>query len=82
MVNSMGKFRVDSLPNNVRIVWTAGLVEPDVKWMMVTMHVAITQAWSPSSTYQQLLTVWVVPQQLLQKAVSDTFSFEGGSKNP
>ena len=33
----------------------------------------------------QLLTVWWVPQQLLQKAVFDTFSFEGGwggSKNP
>ena len=44
----------------------------------------ITQAWSPSSTYQQLLTVWWVPQQLLQKAVFDTFTFEGGwgTKNP
>ena len=26
---------------------------------------AITQAWSPSSTYQQLLTVWWVPQDNL-----------------
>ena len=34
--------------------------------------------WSPSSTYQQLLTVWWVPQQLLQKALFDTFTFEGG----
>ena len=37
MVNSMGKFRVDSLPNRVRIVWTAGSLEPDDMWMMVTM---------------------------------------------
>ena len=41
------------------------------------------------ATHQQLLTVWWVPQQLLQKAVFDTFSFEGGvggggggTKNP
>ena len=45
---------------------------------------AITLAWSPPSTYQQLLTIWWVPQQLLQKAVFDTFIFEeeggGGPK--
>ena len=45
MVNSKGKIRGDISPNQVRIVWTAGSVEPDDKWMMVTMLVAITQAW-------------------------------------
>ena len=43
---------------------------------------AITQAWSPSSTYQQLLIVCWVPQQLLQKAVFDMFTFEGGLGGP
>ena len=74
-----------SLPNRVRIVRPAGSVEHDDKWMMVNMLAAITQAWSPSSTYQQLLTVGWVHQQLLQNAVFDTFNFEGafwgGTKN-
>ena len=40
----------------MRLVWTADWVEPGDKWMIA----AITQGWSPSSTYQQLLTqVWV-----------------------
>ena len=31
MVNSKGKLRGDTLPNRVRIVWTASPVEPDDK---------------------------------------------------
>ena len=38
----------------------------------------LVRIWSPPSTYQQLLTVWWVPQQLLQKAIFDMFTFEGG----
>ena len=35
-------------------MWTAGWVEPgEMK--------AITQGWSPSSTYQQFLTLWWAP---------------------
>ena len=37
MVTSKGKLGGDTLPNRVRIVWTAGVVEPVDKWMMVTM---------------------------------------------
>ena len=37
MVNSKGKLQGDTLSNRVLIVWTAGSVEPDDKWMMVTM---------------------------------------------
>ena len=37
MVNSKGKLQGDTLPNRMWIVWTAGSVEPDDKWMMVTM---------------------------------------------
>ena len=65
-----------------------GSCRPPVRWNLVISGwwwpclgdglAAITQAWSPSSTYQQLLTVWWVPQQLLQKAIFDTFTFEGG----
>ena len=32
------------------------------------------------ATYQQLLTVGWVPKQLLQKAVFNTFIFEGGDQ--
>ena len=42
------------------------------------MLAAITQTWLPLFTYQQLLTVWWVPKQLLQKAAFDTFTFAGG----
>ena len=55
------------------------MVDGDHAWVMAL------RPWSPSSTYQQLLTVWWVPQQLLQMAVFDTFTFEwgwGGTKNP
>ena len=37
MVNSKGNLLGVTSPNQVRIVWTAGSVEPDDKWMMVTM---------------------------------------------
>ena len=47
MLNSKRKLRGDTPPNRMRIV------EPD--------DMAITQAWPPSSTYQQLLTVWWDP---------------------
>ena len=47
-----------------RVDHRADSVEPDDKWMMMTILAAITQAWSPSSTYQQLQTVWWVPQKL------------------
>ena len=53
MLNYNGKLRGDTPPNRMRIVQTAGSVEPD--------DMAITQAWPPSSTYQQLLTVWWDP---------------------
>ena len=33
MVNSKGKLLGDTLPNQVRIVGTAGPVEPDDKWI-------------------------------------------------
>ena len=44
MVNSKGKLRGEGPPKQVRIVWTAGWVEPVDKWMMVTILTAITQA--------------------------------------
>ena len=37
MLNSKGKLQGDTPPNRVQIVWTAGSVEPDDKWMMGTM---------------------------------------------
>ena len=45
------KIQGEGPPNRVWIVWTAGWVEPGDKWMMVTI------LGSPSSTYQQLLTL-------------------------
>ena len=52
MVNSKGKLQGDTLPNRVRIVWTAGSVEPDDKWMMVTIiHL------SPGSTQPAVYTI-------------------------
>ena len=51
MVNSWGKIR--GPPKRLRILWTAGWVEPGHKWMMLTILVAaITQGWSPLLTYQ------------------------------
>ena len=51
MVNSWGKIR--GPPKRLRILWTAGWVEPGDKWMMLTILVAaITQGWSPLLTYQ------------------------------
>ena len=44
MVNSKGKLREDGPPKRVRIVWTAGWVEPGDKGIL--------------SSYQQLLTLW------------------------
>ena len=41
------------------------LVHPFLKILVSLGLAAITQAWSPSSTYQQLLTVWWVPQDNL-----------------
>ena len=46
---------------------------------------AITQAWSPSSTYQQLLTVWWVPNSCSKRLYSIRSLFGGGwggTKNP
>ena len=37
MLNSKGKLQGDTPPSRVQIVWTAGSVEPDDKWMMVTI---------------------------------------------
>ena len=37
MVKSKGKLRGEGSPKRVRIVWTAGWVKPDDKWMMVTI---------------------------------------------
>ena len=37
MLNSKGKLRGDTRPNRVQIVLTAGSVEPDDKWMMMTI---------------------------------------------
>ena len=37
MVNSKGKLQGEGPPKRVRIVWTAGWVEPGDKWMMVTI---------------------------------------------
>ena len=51
----------------MRIVWTAGSVEPDDKWMMVTIiHLSVAP------------NLWVGPQTDAPKAVFDTFIFEGG----
>ena len=65
MENFQGKLRGEGPPKRVRIVWTADWVEPGDKWMMGLSLgdglAAITQRWSPSSTYQQLLTLWWVP---------------------
>ena len=40
MVNSKGKLQGKGPPKRVRIVWTAGWVEPGDKWMMVTIHLS------------------------------------------
>ena len=37
MLNFQGKLRGEGPPKRVRIVWTAGWVEPGDKWMMVTI---------------------------------------------
>ena len=62
----------------MRIVWNAGSVETADKGMMVTMFgdslAPITKAWSPSSSYQQLLTVGSVA---LEGCIFDMFTFEG-----
>ena len=56
MLNSKGKLRGDTPSNQMRTVQTTGSVEPDDK--------AITQGGSPSSTYQQLLTLLSILRQL------------------
>ena len=42
-----------------------GWVEPGDRWMMVTILAAITQGWSPSSTYQQLQTLWLADMEIV-----------------
>ena len=64
MVNSKGKFRGDTSPNRVQFVWTASLVEPADKWMMVTI---IHLLAAPNR--------WVRPQTVAPKAAFDTFIF-------
>ena len=60
MLNSKGKLTGVTAPNWMRIVWNASLVEPGDKWISDGDK-------SPSSTYQQLLTVWWIPQQYFKR---------------
>ena len=71
MVNSKGKLRGEGPPKRVRIVWTAGCVEPGVKWMMATIiplspgstqpavHMIRTRLGGPSSSsFPFEFTMW------------------------
>ena len=86
MVNFKGELRGDTPPNRMWIVWTVGLLEPDDKWMIVTM----LGLWPCMVTIIHLPEApncLVGPRQLFKKAVFDTFIFEEGSggrgtKNP
>ena len=66
MVNSKGKLRGDTPPNHVRIMWTTGLVKPDDKWMMVTMH-AWVMALVTIIHLSAALNHWVGPPTVAPK---------------
>ena len=66
------------LPNKVRIMWTAGLMEPGDKWMIVTI-IHLTEAPNPV----------VGPPTLCQPIIAPDYTFvslfhfdRGGVRNP
>ena len=56
MLNSYGKLRGEAPPKRVWIVWTAGWVEPDDKWMMVTIFVMALRQSPKVGHYHPLIS--------------------------